>query len=87
MVNTPVTVTGTTYTIKLTGQIDDVRFYPAAAQMTTYTYDPLIGETSVTDPKGEITYYEYDAFQRLMNIKDKDGNINKHVDYHYKSNQ
>ncbi|MGN8072811.1 hypothetical protein [Mucilaginibacter sp. 22184] len=53
------------------------------AQVTTYTYDPLIGMTSMTDAKGETTYYEYDGFQRLMNVKDKDGNILKHMDYHY----
>ena len=74
---------GTSYTITLSGQIDDVRFYPANALMTTYTYDPLTGLTSTTDAKGEITFYEYDSFQRLMNIKDKDGHIIKHMDYHY----
>ena len=84
LVTVPVTVAGSSYTIGVaTGQIDDVRFYPASALMTTYTYDPLIGITSVTDAKNETTYYEYDALQRLMNIKDKDGNIIKHTDYHY----
>ena len=85
VVNTAVAVTGTGYTISIPAgnEIDDVRFYPSAAQMTTYTYDPLIGMTSSTDAKGQITYYEYDNFQRLMNIKDKDGNIIKHTDYHY----
>ncbi len=53
------------------------------AQVTTYTYNPLVGMTSSTDAKGETTYYEYDTFQRLMNVKDKDGNIIKHMDYHY----
>jgi hypothetical protein len=71
------------YPINLSGQIDDVRFYPSAAQMTTYTYDPLIGLTSSTDAKNEITYYEYDNFLRLINIKNKDQNIIKHIDYHY----
>ena len=79
----PVTVSGSTYTISLSGQIDDVRFYPSAAQMTTYTYDRLTGMTSSTDVKGEVTFYEYDGLQRLMNVKDKDGNIIKHMEYHY----
>jgi YD repeat-containing protein len=83
IVTNNITVTGGSYPINLPGQIDDVRFYPSDAQMTTYTYDPLIGLTSSTDAKGEVTYYEYDPFQRLMNIKDKDGNIIKHMDYHY----
>jgi YD repeat-containing protein len=55
------------------------------AQVTTYTYAPPVGMTSSTDAKGLTTYYEYDAFQRLMNIKDKDGNIVKHMDYHYQN--
>ncbi|NHA06997.1 hypothetical protein G7092_24570 [Mucilaginibacter sp. HC2] len=82
-VKMPITVSGNTYTISLNAQIDDIRFYPANAQMTTYTYDPLVGMTSMTDAKGEITTYEYDNFQRLMNMKDKDGNIVKRMDYHY----
>ncbi|OKS84903.1 hypothetical protein [Mucilaginibacter polytrichastri] len=53
------------------------------AQVTTYTYTPLVGVTSETDAKNMTTYYEYDSFLRLMNIKDKDGNIIKHMDYHY----
>jgi YD repeat-containing protein len=60
-----------------------VRIYPKDALLTTYTYEPLIGMTSSTDAKGETTTYEYDNFQRLMNLKDKDGNIVKHMDYHY----
>ncbi|WP_439694707.1 hypothetical protein ACFGVS_16045 [Mucilaginibacter sp. AW1-7] len=87
LVSTMVTVTGSTYTIgsspAINAQIDDVRFCPATAQMTTYTYDPLIGMTSATDAKNQTTYYEYDGYQRLINIKDKDGNIVKHTDYHY----
>ncbi|MBB6130142.1 DUF5977 domain-containing protein [Mucilaginibacter lappiensis] len=80
-----VNVTGTSYPIGLSGQIDDVRFYPVAAQMITYTYDPLIGITSMTDAKGMTTTYEYDSFQRLMNVKDKDGNIVKNYSYNYSS--
>ncbi|XHR96165.1 hypothetical protein ACFJIV_05640 [Mucilaginibacter sp. UC70_90] len=57
----------------------------AAAQVSTYTYVPLVGMKSATDAKGQTTYYEYDSFQRLMNIKDKDQNIVKHIDYHYQN--
>ncbi|QEC79297.1 DUF5977 domain-containing protein [Mucilaginibacter ginsenosidivorax] len=80
----PVTVTGTSYTIAIpSGQIDDVRFYPQGSQMTSYTYDPEIGMTSSTDGKGLVTYYEYDSFQRLLNIKDKDLAIVSNYNYNY----
>ncbi|MCT4644079.1 MAG: hypothetical protein N4A74_03765 [Carboxylicivirga sp.] len=52
--------------------------------VTFYTYDPLIGMTSQTDPNGIITYYEYDDFGRLKYVKDHEGNILRKYDYHYK---
>jgi hypothetical protein len=77
-------VTGiTTATISGTGNIDELRLYPIGAQMTTYTYDQMQGITSITDVKNQASYFEYDSFRRLMNVKDKDGNIVKHSDYHY----
>jgi len=54
------------------------------AQVTTYTYDPLIGVTSITQPNGETVYYEYDNFNRLQFIKDANGNILKENEYHYR---
>jgi len=63
--------------------VDDIRVYPQGSQMTTYTYDPGAGLTSSTDAKNQITYYEYDVHNRLINVRDKNGNILKHTDYHY----
>lgn len=56
------------------------------AQITTYTYKPLVGITSVTDSRGVTTYYSYDTFNRLLNIKNDDANVLNEYKYHY-SNQ
>jgi len=78
-----ITVSNGSYPISLNNQIDDVCFYPAKAQMSTSTFDPLIGITSSTDVKGETNYYQYDSFNRLMNIRDYNGNILKNLQYNY----
>jgi YD repeat-containing protein len=54
------------------------------ALVTTYTYAPLIGLTSETDPNGRTLYYEYDSWGRLQIIKDQNGNVIKTFDYQYK---
>ncbi len=53
--------------------------------VTTYTYDPLIGVTSMTDPKGYTTYYEYDDFNRLEFVKDAEGKLISENKYQYKN--
>jgi len=53
------------------------------AQVTTYTYKLQVGITSKTDPRGVTTYYNYDSFNRLQNIKDKDGKIIQTFYYNY----
>jgi YD repeat-containing protein len=80
------TVTGTGSVVVSSpggGDIDELRLYPASAQMTTYCYMPLVGMTSSCDIDNRVTYYTYDALGRLSYIKDQDGNIIKTLEYHY----
>jgi hypothetical protein len=53
-------------------------------QITTYTYDPLIGVTTITSPSGIREYYIYDTANRLQSVKDINGNVLKEYQYHYK---
>ncbi len=53
------------------------------AQITSYTYDPLVGVTSITDPRGLTTTYEYDQFNRLKLIRDHNNNIVQKYRYEY----
>lgn len=48
------------------------------AQITTYTYDPLVGVRSMTLPSGIREYYDYDDQKRLKEIthEEKDGTGN-----------
>lgn len=75
------------YTINLTGQVDEVRLYPSKAEVDSYSFDPLLGVTSHCDANNTITYYEYDAFNRLMTVKDMWRNILKKIEYRYNLSQ
>ncbi|HVW96326.1 MAG TPA: DUF5977 domain-containing protein [Mucilaginibacter sp.] len=64
-----------------TANLDELRIYPADAQMNTYAYDPN-GVTAMADTRGGINHFEYDPFSRLRNIKDWNGFIVKNYGYH-----
>ncbi|HEY4108732.1 hypothetical protein, partial [Puia sp.] len=63
------------------GNIDELRLYPSTAQMTTYTYQPLVGVTSQCDVASRLSNYGYDGFGRLSYVKDQDGNVVKRYCY------
>lgn len=88
------TINGWTYyehTIKnvtatdLTGSthIDELRLYPADAQMKSYWYNPLVGMTGTCNERNIFTYYEYDSYGRLHVMRDQDRNIIKLICYNY----
>lgn len=74
-------------TVNVSGsiRIDEIRIQPIEAEMTTYTYDPLIGITSQADAHGNILYYKYDNFQRLKSVIDLNGKPVDDYEYHYQN--
>ena len=63
------------------GLIDELRLYPKAAQMESYTFTPLQGITSADDKTGHVVFYEYDDFGRVIYIRDENKNIIKRMEY------
>jgi len=51
------------------------------AMVTSYTYIPYLGITSMTDPAGKTTYYGYDLQGRLTEIRDDNGDLIKQYQY------
>lgn len=64
-------------------ELNKLRINLPNAFVTTYTYAPLIGITSETNPNGEVTYYKYDGFGRLSLVLDENNNILKRICYNY----
>jgi hypothetical protein len=69
-------------------KINSLRDQLPAAQVSTYTYKPLAGIQTATDPRKVTVYYDYDSFGRLKETYYKEGNTKKIIesyDYHYKN--
>ncbi len=69
---------------QLESQLDNIRQALPNAQVTTYIYNPLIGVTRITDPRGYTMTYEYDDLYRLQYVRDQDGNILSENQYNYR---
>ena len=82
-----ITITGsasvTSVTISGTGTIDELRWFPSGGQIITYTMDPGVGITAITDANNIISYYEYDTVGRLKLVKNDKGEIVKISTYYY----
>lgn len=52
--------------------------------ITIHTYKPLVGVTSITDPAGRSTSYEYGGFGRLEKVLDEQGNPLQTYEYNYR---
>ncbi|WP_157450587.1 hypothetical protein [Chryseobacterium sp. CCH4-E10] len=59
----------------------------AGYQISTYTYDPLIGVTTITPPSGIREVYLYDTANRLKEIRENSatGKLLKEFKYNYKN--
>ncbi|MCL1932803.1 MAG: RHS repeat protein [Candidatus Azobacteroides sp.] len=64
--------------------INNLRTQLPNALVTTYTYKPLVGIQSMTDPRGVVTKYDYDSFGRLIKVTQADRVIESY-EYHYKN--
>lgn len=63
--------------------IDALRNSKTDWMITTYEHFPLVGVKSITPPNGVTTHYEYDDFNRLKTVKNKDQQLLKEYNYHY----
>jgi hypothetical protein len=71
-------------------KLAEIRSLLPNTQVSTYTYKPLIGISTMTDTRGVTTYYEYDTFNRLKQtyiIENGEKKILQKNDYHYATQQ
>jgi hypothetical protein len=69
----------------LISTLDNFRNLNSRFYISTYTYDPLIGVTSITPPSGIREIYIYDTANRLEKIVDVEGKVLKEFKYNYKN--
>ena len=70
---------------ELITRLQNIRNALPNAMVTTYTYVPLVGLATVTDPRGYTTTYDYDSFGRLAKVFDAAGNQLSTNEYHFRT--
>ena len=78
-------IQSTTDESQLRLHLDSLRASLTNAQMTSYTFKPNIGVSTITDASGYYMKYHYDDFQRLKRVEDQDGNVISENEYRYKN--
>ena len=76
-------IAATSYPLR---KVDSLRTSLPRARVTTYGYKPLVGVSSITDPMGLTTCYEYDDLGRLVRTYIRNGTRHETVEkqeYHY----
>jgi hypothetical protein len=66
-----------------TGNLDEVRIYPAGAMMNTYSYVPLYGQNTMIDENSNASYFEFDGLGRVTQKKDRYFNVLNRFCYNY----
>lgn len=66
-------------------KLNMIKNYFLSALVTVYTYKPLVGMVSKTDPRGVTTNYTYDTFNRLYLARDNNKNIVGKYNYAYQN--
>ena len=65
------------------GLVDELRFYPKQAELTTRAYGNLFGQVSaVTSPAGTTQFFDYTGDGKLSVIRDERKDIVKTYQYH-----
>ncbi|MCT4192223.1 hypothetical protein HZP50_17155 [Elizabethkingia anophelis] len=72
---------------QLISALDILRGNPALSncQISTYTYDPIVGVTTITPPSGIREIYKYNISNRLESVVDINNNILKEFKYNIKT--
>ncbi|MGO4291295.1 DUF5977 domain-containing protein [Chitinophaga sp. RAB17] len=76
---------GTYSGIQIRDELNKLRTAPNAKNyfVNTYTYKPLVGMTSQTDPLNRSSFFEYDSSSRLKTVRDNENQIVKMYDFAY----